>query len=88
MEDTPDEIILTQSDQLHIVPTSTDEVRMPTEKVGCILVTSRLKQFLENYPLSSEKQASLDVYHMLSLFNICTTIQNNILTVCHLIMNT
>ena len=42
---------------------------MPTEKVGCILVTSHLKQFLENYPLSSEKQAFLDVYHMLSLLD-------------------
>ena len=42
---------------------------MPTEKVGCILVTSYLKQFLENYPSSSEKQAFLDVYHMLSLLD-------------------
>ena len=46
-----------------------DEVIMPTEKVGCILVTSHLKQFLENYPSSSEKQAFLDVYHMLSLLD-------------------
>ena len=57
MEDTPDKIIFTQSDQLHTLPTSTDEVRMPTEKVGCILVTSHLKQFLEDYPSSSEKQS-------------------------------
>ena len=42
---------------------------MPTEKVGCILVTSHLKQFIENYPSSSEKQAFLDVYHMLSLLD-------------------
>ena len=42
---------------------------MPTEKVGCILVTSHLKQFLENYPSSLEKQAFLDVYHMLSLLD-------------------
>ena len=42
---------------------------MPTEKVGCILVTSHLKQFLENYFSSSDKQAFLDVYHMLSLLN-------------------
>ena len=42
---------------------------MPTEKVGCILVTSHLKQFLEDYPLSSEKQAFLDIYHMLSLLD-------------------
>ena len=42
---------------------------MPTKKVGCILVTSHLKQFLENYPLSSEKQVFLDIYHMLSLLD-------------------
>ena len=42
---------------------------MPTEKVGCILVTSCLKQFLENYFSSSDKQAFLDVYHMLSLLD-------------------
>ena len=58
-----------QSDQLHTLPTSTDEVIMPTEKVGCILVTSHLKQFLEDYPPSSDKQAVLDIYHMLSLLD-------------------
>ena len=51
------------------MPTSTNEVRMPTEKVGCILVTNHLQQFLENYPSFSEKQAFLDVYHMLSLLD-------------------
>ena len=42
---------------------------MPTEKVFFIFVTSHLKQFLENYFLSSDKQAFLDVYHMLSLLD-------------------
>ena len=42
---------------------------MPTKKVGCILVTSHLKQFLEDYPPSSDKQAFLDIYHMLSLLD-------------------
>ena len=51
------------------MPTSTDEVITPTEKVGCILVTSHLKQFLEDYPPSSEKQAFSDIYHMLSLLD-------------------
>ena len=39
------------------------------EKVGCIFVTSCLKQFLENYFSSSDKQTFLDVYHMLSLLD-------------------
>ena len=48
---------------------STDEVNMPTEKVGCILLTGHLKQFLEGYPSSSEKQVFLDIYHILSLLD-------------------
>ena len=48
------------------MPTCADEVIMPTKKVGCILVTSHLQQFLEDYPPPSEKQAFLDIYHMLS----------------------
>ena len=67
--DTTEETTLTQSERLHTLLTSTDEVRMPTEKVGCILVTSHLKQFPENYPSSSEKQVFLDTYHMLSLLD-------------------
>ena len=42
---------------------------MPTKNVGCTLVTSHLKQFLEDYPSSSEKQVFLDIYHMLSLLD-------------------
>ena len=57
------------SDQLLTVLLPTDDVIMPTEKVGCILVTSHLQQFLEDYPPSSDKQAFLDVYHMLSLLD-------------------
>ena len=42
---------------------------MPTKKVGCTLVTGHLKQFLEDYLSSSEKQVFLDIYHMLSLLD-------------------
>ena len=42
---------------------------MPTEKVGCVLVTNHLKQFLEDYPSSSEKQVFLDIYRILSLLD-------------------
>ena len=69
MKDTSEETILIESERLHTSPTSTDEVIMPTEKVGCTLVTSHLKQFLEDYPSSSEKQVFLDIYHMLSLLD-------------------
>ena len=57
------------SDQLLTVLLPTDDVIMPTKKVDCTLVTSHLQQFLEDYPPSSDKQAFLDVYHMLSLLD-------------------
>ena len=42
---------------------------IPTEKVGCLYVTRHLQQFLEGYQPPSDKQAFLDVYHMLSLLD-------------------
>ena len=56
------EPISIHSDRLLTVLLPTDDVIMPTEKVDCILVTSHLQQFLEDYPPSSDKQAFLDVY--------------------------
>ena len=47
----------------------TDDVNIPTEKVGCAFVTDHLQQFLEDYPPSSDNHAFLDVYHMLSLLD-------------------
>ena len=48
-------------------PSTTDDTTIPNEKVGCIFVTIHLQQYLEEYPPSSDKQAFLDIYHMLSL---------------------
>ena len=39
------------------------------EKVGCVFATICLQQYLEEYPPSSDKQAFLDIYHMLSLLD-------------------
>ena len=69
MEDTFGDTTPTQSERLHTLSTSTNEVIMPTKKVGCISVTSHLKQFLKDFPSSSEKQVFLDIYHMLSLID-------------------
>ena len=69
VEDTTEETTTVQSQLPDISPTSRDKICMPTEKVGCILVTSHLKQFLKDYPPSSEKQAFLDIYNMLSLLD-------------------
>ena len=47
----------------------TDDVTIPNEKVGCVFVTTRLQKYLEEYPPPSDKQAFLDIYHMLSLLD-------------------
>ena len=52
-----------------IEPFTTDEVTMPNEKVVCIFFTTHLQKYLEEYPPSSDKQAFLDIYHMLSLLD-------------------
>ena len=68
-KDVARELTSIHSDQLLTVFLPTDDVIIQTKKVGCILVTSHLQQFLEDYPPSSDKQAFLDVYHMLSLLD-------------------
>ena len=57
-EDVARELTSIHSDQLLTVFLPTDDVIMPTEKVGCILVTSHFQQFLEDYPPSSDKKLS------------------------------
>ena len=69
VEDITRETTPMQSEQLCTSPSSMDKINMPTKKVGCTLVTSHLKQFLEDYPPSSDKQAFLDIYNMLSLLD-------------------
>ena len=69
MEDTTEETTTVQSQLSWISPTSMNKISMPMKKVGCILVTSHLKQFLKDYPPSSAKQAFVDIYNMLSLLN-------------------
>ena len=46
-----------------------NDITIPTEKVGCIMVTRHLQQFLERYLLPSDKQVFSDVSHMLSLLD-------------------
>ena len=45
VEDTTEETTTIQLQLSRISPTSMDKISMGTEKVGCILVTSHLKQF-------------------------------------------
>ena len=69
VEDVTREPTLMHSEQLHTMLTCDDDIIMPTKKIGCTFVTSHLKQFLEDYPPTSDKQAFLNIYHMLSLLD-------------------
>ena len=52
-----------------IEPFTTNDITIPNEKVGCIFVTIHLQNYLEEYPPSSDKQAFLDIFHMLSFLD-------------------
>ena len=41
------------------------EVRVPTEKVGCLQVTSQLKEFLNHFPPESKEKAFEQIYKIL-----------------------
>ena len=61
VEDTTEETTTVQLQLSCISPTSMDKISMPTKKLGCILVTSHLKQFLKDYP-PVFRQASFSRY--------------------------
>ena len=44
-------------------------VRVPTEKVGCLQVTNRLREFLSQFPLESKEKAFEQIYKILQVLN-------------------
>ena len=46
-----------------------DEVRIPTEKVGCLQVTSQLQEFLNYFPLESIEKAFEQIYQILQVLD-------------------
>ena len=45
------------------------DVRIPTEKVGCLQVTSQLKEFLKHYPPESREKAFEQIYQILQMLD-------------------
>ena len=45
------------------------EVCIPTEKVGCLQVTSQLKEFLKHYPPESREKAFEQIYQILQMLD-------------------
>ena len=46
-----------------------NEVRIPTEKVGCLQVTSQLKEFLSHFPPGSIEKAFEQIYQILQVLD-------------------
>ena len=44
-----------------------DQVRIPTKKVGCLQVTSQLQEFLDHYPPKSIEKAFEHIYEILQV---------------------
>ena len=50
-----------------------DDVRIPTEKVGCLQVTSQLQEFLNHFPPESIEKAFEQIYHILQVLDAYLT---------------
>ena len=46
-----------------------DDVHIPTEKVGCLQVTSQLQDFLNHFPPESKGKAFEQIYQILQMLN-------------------
>ena len=46
-----------------------DDVHIPTEKVGCLQVTSQLQEFLNHFPPESIEKAFEQIYHILQVLD-------------------
>ena len=46
-----------------------DDIGIPTEKVGCLQVTSKLQQFLNHFPPKSEEKAFEQIYKILQVLD-------------------
>ena len=46
-----------------------DDVRIPTEKVGCFQVTSQLQEFLNHFPIESIEKAFEQIYQILQVLD-------------------
>ena len=50
-------------------PFVSEDVRVPTEKVGCLQVTSQLQEFLNHFPPESKEKAFEQIYQILQMLD-------------------
>ena len=46
-----------------------DDVHIPTEKVGCLQVTSQLQEFINHFPPESKEKAFEQIYQILQVLD-------------------
>ena len=46
-----------------------DDIRIPTEKVGCLQVTSQLQEFCNHFPFEFKEKAFEQIYHILQVLD-------------------
>ena len=46
-----------------------DDIRIPTEKVGCLQITSQLQEFLNHFPPESKEKAFEQIYQILQMLD-------------------
>ena len=64
IDDTSEDPTIVMGKQVTTASVSAD-VRVPTEKVGCLQVTSQLKEFLKHFPPESKEKAFEQIYKIL-----------------------
>ena len=68
IDDTFEDPMIVMGKPLTTAFVSTD-VRIPTEKVGCLQVTNQLKEFLNHFPPESKEKAFEQIYEILQVLD-------------------
>ena len=68
INDTSDDLMIVMGKPLTTAFVSSN-VRIPTEKVGCLQVTNQLREFLNHFPLESKEKAFEQIYEILQVLN-------------------
>ena len=68
IDDTSDDLTIVMSKPVTTAFIS-DEVHIPTEKVGCLQVTSQLQEFLNHFPPESIEKAFEQIYQILQVLD-------------------
>ena len=68
IDDTSDDLMIVMGKLLTTTFVSVN-VRVPTEKVGCLQVTNHLREFLSHFPPESKEKALEQIYEILQVLN-------------------